>query len=114
ALLIELSSAVRKDARPGNGEAIGLRADVLQQRDIFLVTVIVVDGDIAGVAVSDLSGRVGVSVPDGLTLAVLVPRPLNLVSRRSDTPEKSFRKCARTGPLSHCFRARKGCLGECR
>lgn len=34
-LLIELSSAVREDAWPGNREAIGLRTDVPHQRDVL-------------------------------------------------------------------------------
>jgi hypothetical protein len=86
ALRIGLAGSLRKNAGPGDGEPVGFRADVLHQRDVFLVTVIVVVGDIAGVAVSDVAGRVRVSVPDRLALAVLVPRAFDLVSRGGGAP----------------------------
>src|SRR5690606_7074958 len=67
----------REDPRPGDGEAVSVGAEALHQRDVFLVTVVVVDRDVAGVAVLDLPGRVRECVPDRRTLAVLVPRPFD-------------------------------------
>jgi hypothetical protein len=42
--------------------------------DVFLVAVVMVVGDVAGVVVSHLARRVCVSAPDGLAFGVLVPR----------------------------------------
>src|SRR5690606_17249014 len=95
ALLVRLARAFRKDARPADGEAIGVGADVvLHQRNVFLVPVIVIVGDVAGVAVLDVAGRVRVRVPDRLALAVLVPRALDLIGRGGRAPEEAGGKPA--------------------
>jgi hypothetical protein len=63
-LRIGLPRALRKDARPRDGEAVGVGAQLLHQLDVLLVAVAVIVGDVAGVAVGDLPGRVRVSIPD--------------------------------------------------
>src|SRR5262245_2753593 len=102
---------LREDARPGDREAIGVGANVLHQRDVFLVAVIVIVGDVAGVAVLDLPGCVRERVPDRRTLAVLVPRPLDLVRGGSDAPmetlgepSKAARSCCALGRGRGLFR----------
>jgi hypothetical protein len=92
ALRVRLTGPVREDARPANREAVRGRADVLHQRDVLLVPVVVVVGDVAGVVVRDLARRVGERVPDRRALAVLVPRALDLVGRRGRAPEEAFRE----------------------
>ena len=63
---------------------------VLHQPHVFLVAVVVVVGDVAGVAVPDLARRVRVRVPDRRAFAVLVPCALDLVGRGGRAPEKPF------------------------
>jgi hypothetical protein len=58
------AGALGEDPRPGDREAVGGGADVLHQGDVFCVPVVVVVGHVAGVAVGDVAGRVGVGVPD--------------------------------------------------
>ena len=93
-LLIDLSRAVREDARPRNREPVRIRAQVLHDLHVLFVAVIVIDRHVAGVAVLHLAWRVRERVPDRQTLAVLVPRAFDLIRRRRDAPEESFRKFA--------------------
>src|SRR5262249_44227141 len=93
-LRIWLTSPVRENARPRDGEAVGIRANGLHQCDVFLVAVIVVIRDVTCVAVLDVSRRVRISVPYRRTFAVLVPRALDLIRRSCRTPIKPLRKFA--------------------
>lgn len=61
---VRRSGSLRKDARPGDGETIGVGADALHQRHVLLVAVIVVVGDVTRVVILDLARRVRVGVPD--------------------------------------------------
>src|SRR5262249_816278 len=89
ALGVRLTGTFGEDARPTDGEPIRGRAQVPHQGDVLLVPVVVVVGDVAGVAVLDLARRVRVRVPDRLALAVLVPGALDLVGRRGSAPVKA-------------------------
>src|SRR5262249_15950528 len=82
--------ALRKDARPGDGEAIGVGAKRTHERHVLLVSMVVIVGDVSGVAVLDLARRVREGVPDRRTLAVLVPRAFDLVRRGGRAPEKTI------------------------
>lgn len=82
----------RKDSRPGDGEAVSIGAKALHQGDVFLIAVVVIIGDVAVVAVLNLPFGVGVCVPDGRSLAVLIPGALNLIGRSGDTPIIPFGK----------------------
>jgi hypothetical protein len=75
ALWVGLAGALGEDPWPGDREPVGRRAEVPQQGDVLLVAVVVVVGHSAGVAVGDVAWGVGVGVPDGGALAVLVPGP---------------------------------------
>src|SRR3712207_895769 len=91
--------AFGEDPGPGDREPIRGRADRLHQRHVLLVPVVVVVGEVTGVAVLDLAGRVREGVPDGRALAVLVPGPLDLVRRRGDAPVEAVRKPSRRSRL---------------
>ena len=91
ALSIRRASAFWEHARPGHAEVVGVRADILHQRDIVLVAVVMVVRDITGVAILDLTGSMRVGVPDGRSFAVFVPGPLDLVGRRASAPVKIVR-----------------------
>src|SRR4029450_10968233 len=106
ALRVRRTVTLREDARPGDRETVGVGADVLHQRDVFLVAVIVFVGDVAGVAVLDLPGGVRECVPDRRPLAVLVPRPLDLVRGGSDAPIETL------GERSKAVRS-SSALGRC-
>src|SRR5262245_5270854 len=78
-LRIGLAGAFRKDTRPGNGEAVGIGADVLHQRYVFLVAMIMVVGDVAGVVILYVTGCMRVCIPNRKALAIFLPRALDLV-----------------------------------
>src|SRR3712207_5103474 len=78
-LRVGRTGAFGEDARPGDREAVGISAKIPHQRHVFFVAVVVVIGDVTGVAVLDLARSVGEGVPDRLALAVFVPRSLDLV-----------------------------------
>ncbi len=63
ALGVGRAGALREDARPGDGEAVGLEAEGLHELDVFFVAVVVVVGDVAGVSVVGLAGQCGRRCP---------------------------------------------------
>ena len=95
--VVRLAGAVGEDPWPGDREPVGGGTDVLHQRDVFLVSVVVVVGHITVLVVLDVAGCVGVRVPDGRALAVLVPRAFDLVRRRRDAPAEPIRKAPLSG-----------------
>ncbi len=97
---IRSTGSLRKDSRPRDREPVRRCADILHQRHILLVAMIVIVGDVAGVAIADLAGGMGVRIPNGWPLAVLVPCALDLVCRGRDAPEEALRK--RAIPLARC------------
>ena len=102
--LIRLAAALGKNTRPGQGEAIGLRAQILEQFYVFLVEMVRIPGDIARFALMSFAGRVGENVPNGRAAAFYGNRALNLIGAGGATPEKIGRKGQR-------FRHRR--LAEC-
>ena len=88
ALLVHLTYALRKQARPGDGEAVVFDAHLLHQPHIFLEAVIVVAGDVAGVPLEHLARLVGEAVPDGRALAVLEGCALDLIGRGGRAPDE--------------------------
>src|SRR5262249_55732094 len=80
------------------------RADRAHQRDILLVAVIVVVGDIAVLVVLDPPRRVREPIPDRLALTVLVPRALDLIRGCPYPPKEPVRK-ATTGRHGWCLRS---------
>src|SRR5215813_1504885 len=94
-LRVGLTRAFRKDARPRNREPIRVGAGVLHQRNVFLVPVVMVIGDVTCVVVLYIPRLVRIRIPDREALAVLVPCALDLVRRRADAPVESLRECPR-------------------
>src|ERR1700677_312106 len=86
--LIRLAAALGKNTRPGQGEAIGLRAQILEQFYVFLVELVRIPGDIARFALMSFAGRVGENVPNGRAAAFYGNRALNLIGAGGATPEK--------------------------
>ena len=68
--------------------------EVPDQRDVGGHPVVVVAGDVAGVAVVDRARHPAEGVPDGRRPAVLVDRALDLVRRRGDAPPEARRGSA--------------------
>src|SRR5215211_1838665 len=77
---------------PGHGEAVGLQPEVGHEIEVFFEAVVLVAGDIAGVAVENLSGGVGEGVPDRGSAAVLVHGSLDLVGRCRRAPQEILGK----------------------
>jgi len=89
---VDLSRSFGKDARPGDGETIGRQAQFLHQADVLPPAVVVVGGDVAGVALPDLARLPTEGVPDGGAAAVFIHRSLDLVGRGGRAPDKAFGK----------------------
>lgn len=69
-------------ARPGDGEAVGLCAGLLQELDVLRNAVVRVAGHITRAAASDLAWDLAEGVPDGGATAISIWSTLNLVARR--------------------------------
>ena len=52
--LVDGADAVGQDARPGDREAVGVDAEILEERDVLevLLAVVGVDGDVAGLVLA--------------------------------------------------------------
>src|SRR5262245_23069493 len=98
ALRVWLTGPGRKDARPGDGKPIRVRAEVLHQRHVFLVSMIVIVCDVAGIVVLDVARRVRVGVPNRGALAILIPRAFDLVRGRAGAPKEPVWKLSRCEP----------------
>src|ERR1700739_3191146 len=94
-LWIGLAGTVCLNARPGNGEAITLDVEFLGDLDVFLVAVVGVTGNVAGVRALPLANRVRKAIPDGFALLVEVPGPFDLIGSRGHTPNKVLGKLIR-------------------
>src|SRR5262249_37931747 len=84
--------ALRKDARPGNREAVGFHAQLLDQADVILVKVVVIVGAVGVGAVADLARRVTESVPDRRAAPILIDRALDLIGRCRSAPGETARE----------------------
>src|SRR5262249_52980687 len=81
ALRVGLARALGKDARPRDRKPVRGGADVLHQRNVFLVPVVMVVGDVAVVVVLYMAWLVRIRVPDGSAFAIRLPRALDLIRR---------------------------------
>jgi len=90
ALGVHLAVAVRNDARPREGEAIGLQTKLLHQVDVLFPVVVEVAGHLGvGLLVRKLEG---VEVGHGHAFAALIPAAFDLEGRGGGTPEEACRK----------------------
>src|SRR5262249_12545332 len=86
AALLDRVAAGRKNARPRGRKPISGKIAACEQIDIVAPAVIVVAGDIAGIAVLHAPGRVGEDVPDALAASVFVNRAFDLIARGRRAP----------------------------
>lgn len=93
ALGVDRAVAAGDHARPGDGQAVGVGAEPAHQADVLAPAVVVVAGDVAGVAARDLAGGVREGVPDRRRAAVLRHGSLDLVGRRGRAPQEVVREC---------------------
>jgi len=75
-----VAAAQRDDARPGDGEAVGLGAGLLEELDVLGGAVVGVAGDVAGAGAGDLAGNLAEGVPDGGAASVGFGSAFNLVA----------------------------------
>ncbi len=112
------AAAGRLHPGPGDGEAVGAEAQVLHQRHVVAVAVVVVDSDVTGVPAGRLPGGVTEGVPDRGGTAVLPHRALDLVRRGGGAPEegggeghRGHRRCGLkhgSAPIEGSWRGRPG------
>nr|ACR50752.1 conserved hypothetical protein [Streptomyces longisporoflavus] len=76
------------DTRPGEREAVRADPEPLHEADVLGHPVVVVTGDVPGVAVVDLARGVGEGVPDRGRAAVLGDGALDLIGGCGDAPEE--------------------------
>src|SRR5262249_3642443 len=86
------AAACRHNARPGNGKAISVQAEITHHGNVFGKESVVVGGCVCRLSRGDLARRMSESVPNGFTAAVFVPRPFNLKGAGRRSPEKILRK----------------------
>ena len=84
--------AVGLHARPRDREAVGLEAEGRHQVEVLAPAVVVVAGDVAGVAVGDGAGHAAERVPDRLAAPILVHGPLDLVGGGGGAEAESGRE----------------------
>ena len=99
--LLHAPAALGDDARPGDREAVPVKAGVGDEVGVLGVAVVGVARDRAVRAVPDRAGARGEGVPDGGAAAVLGARALDLVRRRGGAqlealgPGQPGRQCGR-------------------
>ena len=67
---VGLAFALREDARPAHGKAIGVEAEIAHVADVFGEAMVFVGGDPVGAAVLDGSGLGFIGSPDGAAATV--------------------------------------------
>src|SRR4029077_12853560 len=77
---LDRAAAGRQNARPRGREAISIEAAARQPFHVLDPAMIVIAGDIAGVAVLHYAGRMRVHIPDALATPVLVDRAFDLIA----------------------------------
>src|ERR1700676_3613810 len=83
------------DAGPRDRKAVAVQIKRPHEGNVLAPAMIGVASQVARVAVSDFAWSVREAVPNGLALAVFIPRAFNLVGGGGRAPEKSLRKCDR-------------------
>src|SRR5437660_643961 len=86
--LVERPASFRQNPGPRDREPISVDAKFAKQFQVLGPAMIVVAGNVPGLASRYCPRRVSEDVPDGKALAVLIPGALNLVRRRRHAPEE--------------------------
>jgi hypothetical protein len=109
---IERPGPVGLHPRPRDREAVGLQAERRHEVEVLAPAVVVVAGDLAGVAVLDGAGNAAEGVPDRVAAPVLMSRALDLVGRGGRAEAKSRWKAGHgSQPIAEPGRRRLGRAG---
>ncbi len=100
-LLVDRAAPVGDHPRPGDGEAIGVDPQRADQPHVVLEAVIVVAGDVPGVAVHDPPRDPRERVPDRGLASVLIMRALDLVGGGRHAEEEVGREAASERVVGH-------------
>src|SRR5919112_5968995 len=92
ALPVGGAASLRLNPWPSDGEAVGSYAQAPHEFEVFFEAVVVVAGDVAGVAVQDVAWRMREGIPDRGSAPVLVYGALDLVGGGRGAPQEAFRK----------------------
>jgi len=110
AALLHGAAARRQNARPRGRKPVGGKIAACEQIDMVAPAVVVVAGDVAGVAVLHASRRMGEDIPDAFAASVIVDRAFDLIARGRRAPHEVRGK--RTVVGSGCTGARHSTRGE--
>ena len=88
AFFVDRAGTIRQQPRPGDRKTVVVHAKLRHQRHVFLITVIMVAGDIAGMAFKHFSGSVAELVPHRKTLSIFKGCAFNLIGRGRGAPDK--------------------------
>jgi len=69
------AGTVGLDAGPGDGETVTGQVQGFEKRDVFLIAIVRIAGDVAGSGALHFAGSVREAVPDGFALAVFSQAP---------------------------------------
>jgi len=97
--LVDRAAALRDDAAPRDGEAIGLEAHRLHQGNILVEPMVMVARHVGRVPLMGLARGVREGVPDAEAPAVLEPGALDLMGGRGRAPHEPFGKCCHASLL---------------
>jgi len=111
ALFVRLPGAVGEDARPGDGETVGLHAQRFHELHILRVAMVLVHRDIACVAHGDVPGLVREGVPDGRLASVFLNGAFHLVGSGGASPEETIREPVVIFPVGFSLRGGGGARG---
>ncbi len=95
AFRVRCARTVGEDARPGDREPVRIDPEILHRLDVLGISMEVVAGEVAGVAVAYPSGRAREAVPDGFASSVLVHRAFDLVRRGGRAPQETVGEARR-------------------
>src|SRR5215471_5368759 len=88
--------ARRLNAWPGDREAVAFDSHLAHEFDVFCIAVVMINGHIPIVSILDFSRSVRETVPNGFAASVLLDCSLNLIRRRSYSPNEVLRECHRS------------------
>ena len=83
---------LRQHPGPGDREPVGAQTEIGHERDVLAIPVVVIAGDVAGVAVPHPPRRVGEPIPDALSATVLVDGPFDLIRGGRRPPDEAGRE----------------------
>ncbi len=89
---VDSACAVRQNARPGDGKAVGFQPQLPHERNVLFPPVVVVTGHLTSLPAENSTGLAAEYIPDRIGLPILVPGPLDLIGRSASSPDEIFRK----------------------